>query len=492
MGRAPIIRRIVLSVLRNSKNPLRFSEIKADINKALNREVNDKSIVENLTYLVQEGLAEKFVKHNHIVYSLTKSYFSAQAKAMLDTLIEGSKTFDFYSGFEDQSPPYIAFVQKTQNPEIEKRIVYFAPEFLDWEEPISIIASRMLETINEMPVVVQEDIVRFFAYAYWCGVQEGIREYGFNETLPSAIKRCRDFALNTLLKAEEEWKDNRRVNAEKALIEILDLCDELISKSNLLDFLSFLREKTKTVKSLQGVILENVGRYLQGGERIWDGFLEFHELVLSGLNRSGLTPSGRKLGSSKYNERHFYGYSKVWDELIGRVLEPGENKWFNEVKGNSEENVQKVKACAECWEVIKELPFQSKVLITYAWGYPEVFLISDKSFLPWFEEWLEALKQGNLDHRSWIFDRIDKVAKAYRSVKSGKQPADDVIDLEHWTLRDVYLHHPKGKDADFWGEFLSLLNQRNEKIKAHTEGQALPKTRRQGNEKNQVEKTGTN
>jgi DNA-binding HxlR family transcriptional regulator len=457
MGRTPVIRRLVLNALRDSKNLLRFSEIREEIGKALSKKVNDKSIAENLTYLVKEGLAEKLVKSNHVVYRLTSNYFSTQAQDTLNVIFDQSKNFDFHYDFEGDNPPFMSYIQKTKYPYLQKETICFAPEIQDWAEPVGIIASRMLESLNELPVDTQESITRFFAFAYWVGVQRRIAQYTFGETLPETIKRCKDFAVKVLRRAEEEWKDTRRAKAEKALLDILELTNELATKDNLLDFLVFLKNKTSEVKNLQSIILENTGHYMQGGEKIWDCFLNFHDIVISALNLCDLIPNGRHIA---HTERHFFGYSTIWDEVIGRIIEPDLNEWFANIKGGIPDSIKAVKSNVGCLEEIKKLPFESKVLITYVWGYPDIFLIADKSFLPAFEEWLAALKQGNLDHRAWIFDRVDKVAKAYRRVKSGKEPANDIIDLEHWTLRDIYIHHPRGKDTDFWEELLKLLELR--------------------------------
>jgi hypothetical protein len=74
--------------------------------------------------------------------------------------------------------------------------------------------------------------------------------------------------------------------------------------------------------------------------------------------------------------------------------------------------------------VFSELPYQSRTVIVYLWGYPEVMMLSDKSVLPSFEERLQALKDGYLDHRPYLFeDEVEKtLLKALRNVKRGKPP----------------------------------------------------------------------
>ena len=462
VGRPPIVRRAIVSILRNSETPLRFSAIRQRAEEVLDRKVHDKSVAENLSYLVREGLAEKTVVDSHGAYRLTNSYFDAQIKSTLDSIIRKTKD-PMYTDLENDSYlPYVAFVQRTKKPEMGKGTIFFWPEsgMVQWGDPKAVIVSRMLETVNEMDAEVREGIAILLARTYWCGTRTMSREYGFSPLL-EAIRKNRDFASQCLKRAEEEWKNVKRANAERAILNILDVTSELITKPNLSEFLLFLRQNTLKIKMLQRDVLGNIGHYMSAGEKIWDSFLDFHEVVCSGLDAAGLIPRGRRRGSFRFKERHFYSYSEVWSDFIQHFLSRAVD-WYDDIRGEMDEVVPEIRAIAGYLDSIEQLPFQSKTVITYLWGCPEIFLASDKSFLPWFENWFEALKQGNLDHRTWIFDNIEKVYKAYRSVKRGKEPSHDLIDLdvEHWTLRDLYLYHPRGRDVDFWEELISELNAR--------------------------------
>lgn len=463
MGRPPIIRRAVVSILRNSDTPLRFSAIRKKAEEVLNRKVHDKSVAENLSYLVREGLAEKTVEGTHGAYKLTNMYFDAQIKSTLDSIIGRTKD-PMYTDLENDSYlPYVAFVQKTRKPEMDKGTVFFWPEsgMVHWGDPQAVIVSRMLETVNEMDAEAKEGIASLLARTYWCGTRTMVKEYGLGP-LPEVIRECTDFASQCLRRAEEEWNDVRRGNAERAILNILDVTSELVTRPNLSEFLLFLRKNTFKVKMLQREVLENVGHYMSTGEKIWDSFLDFHDVVCSGLSAAGLAPLGRRRGSLRFKERHFYSYSEVWSDFIQHFLSPVVDA-FDDIKGEMEDVVPEIRAIAGYLDIVRQLPFQSKTAITYLWGFPEIFLASDKSFLPWFENWFDALKQGNLDHRKWIFDNIEKVHKAYRRVKRGREPSHDLIDLDvgHWTLRDLYLYHPRGRDVDFWEELIGELNARS-------------------------------
>jgi len=469
MGRPAVIRQVIISILRNSEFPLRFSEIKQKVEELLNKKVHDKSIAENLSRLIQNGIVEKVIEGTHVAYRLTNNYFAAQIKSTVHSII--SKISDpMYADLEDESYlPYLAFIQKTKKPELNKGTIFFWPEsgMVEWDDPKAVIVLRMLETVNELDTEVKEGIVTFLARAYWCGTRTMIKKYGI-APLSEVISKNKDFASQCLKRATEEWKDVKRAKAEKAILSILNITSELITKPNLKEFLLFLWENSFKVKMLQREVLHNIGHYMSTGEKIFDSFLDFHKVVCSGLYAAGLTPVGRRRGSYRFKERHFYSYSNIWSDFIQRLL------WlfidrFRNINGEMEEEIPKIRAISRYLDYIKQLPFQSKVVITYLWGYPEIFLASDKSFLPWFEDWFQALKQGNLDHRVWIFENIEKVRRAYRAVKMGREPSPDLLDLDVglWTLRDLYLYHPRGRDLDFWEELLNELNARAEFTRAY-------------------------
>jgi hypothetical protein len=108
------------------------------------------------------------------------------------------------------------------------------------------------------------------------------------------------------------------------------------------------------------------------------------------------------------------------------------------------------------------LPFRSKMFVIYVWGYPEVFDVSEREILPKFELWFSALKDGRLDHLSWIFEKnsVATIINTLKEVKKGREPADGIIDIEPWTIRSLYLSHPRGKDESFWKDLLATICSR--------------------------------
>jgi len=459
VGRRPVVREAILRSLQNSRTALRFGEIREKVEGFLNKKVTDKSIAENLAYLLEVGLVEKCLNSPAYrpAYRLANNYYRLQSISTLQKLLQ-TENLDFYAEPEDEEdPPLIAFFQEHKE---EKNVIHFSSEhILSWRDPSKIFASRMLEAMNDYPTYVKDGITKLLAFAYWCGVKSKIEKYAF-KPLPEVIESSRKFAQKCLSKAEGEWQDPKRVEAEKALIEILNLCERLISKQNLKEFLIFLQENTPKVKILQGEIVKNLGHWLMGGEKIWDSFLDFHSVVITGLYAAGLISNERRRGSKNFRKRFFFAYSSVWNKFLKEILVACEE--FRDVKGERGDIIPKLKGYAQYLKNLEELPLKSKVIITYMWGFSEVFSMSDKSFLPLFEEWLTALNEGRIDHHSWIFENIGEVERACRAVKMGKAPRDVIIDPSSgmWTLRDIYLYHPRGKDYDFWVEILSALRGR--------------------------------
>ncbi|MHA1834859.1 MAG: hypothetical protein ACTSV7_12840, partial [Candidatus Baldrarchaeia archaeon] len=344
MGRPPVIRQVIISILRNSEFPLRFSEIKQKVEELLNKKVHDKSIAENLSRLIQNGIVEKVIEGTHVAYRLTNNYFAAQIKSTVHSII--SKISDpMYADLEDESYlPYLAFIQKTKKPELNKGTIFFWPEsgMVEWDDPKAVIVLRMLETVNELDTEVKEGIVTFLARAYWCGTRTMIKKYGI-APLSEVISKNKDFASQCLKRATEEWKDVKRAKAEKAILSILNITSELITKPNLKEFLLFLWENSFKVKMLQREVLHNIGHYMSAGEKIFDRFLDFHKVVCSGLYAAGLTPVGRRRGSYRFKERHFYSYSNIWSDFIQQLL------WlfidrFRNINGEMEEEIPKIRA----------------------------------------------------------------------------------------------------------------------------------------------------
>ena len=174
--------------------------------------------------------------------------------------------------------------------------------------------------------------------------------------------------------------------------------------------------------------------------------------------------------------RYLLSYSDVWDEIIPAIV----NQYALEdtlikISKNCD-TIGEMKKRAKYLISLMDLPFRSKMFVFYIWGYQEIFEISDRDFLPLFADWVSAaLKVGNLDHGSWIFknDTVLQIINAYKAVKKGTEPENGIIDMEPWTIGDLYSLHPMGKDPNFWRDLLVEINLRlkhmhqNERLSKH-------------------------
>ena len=87
-----------------------------------------------------------------------------------------------------------------------------------------------------------------------------------------------------------------------------------------------------------------------------------------------------------------------------------------------------------------------------------------KLFLVWrFEKWFEALRDGSLDHREYLFseENIKRLKLMIEDIRAGavkKNVLKAKIDKwEPWSLEDIYLNHPRGKDPQLYSEIKAEL-----------------------------------
>jgi len=217
-------------------------------------------------------------------------------------------------------------------------------------------------------------------------------------------------------------------------------------------------EISKLQKQLLALTYEN----LKAGEKIYDRFLDFHGCTLIGLQAAGLVPKTGELMFRFPRYRYFLNYSDLWNHFIFSIF----NRFnfddeFERINENMKQTLVKIKKHEEHLLSLMALPFRSKMVLVYLWGYPEIFHVSNKAFLPMFAEWFSALKAGYLDQRSWIFNEKSIIAliNALKAVRRDKAPPDGIIDLVPWTIKDLYEYHHRGKDVDFWEELLRELKR---------------------------------
>lgn len=470
MGRKPIIREAILNVLKASKEEsLRFIEIKEKVAEELGREaekVGDQNIVYNLSILIKNGEVEETSRDHKKAYCLSASFYKTKNKTVIKSLLDKANLGDFYPRFEDTThPPLTAYFGNLQEftQRVEKKpIQHFSTEFNDWSDPLDLINRRMLESYTDLDSEERTGITKLLAQAYWYGSQSLIKNFGLGP-LDEVLSKSKNFALQCIEKADKEWKDPKRIEAEKTIIQILDITSEILSKKNLNELFLFFGKQDLEIKKLQNRLLSLTGEFMAAGERIYDQFQEFHSCVLVGLDAAGLIPKNVKRENLNDKFRYLINYSDVWDKIIFSIITqyPLQEE-LETVNGDLDQTLIKIKEQKRHLFSFMDLPFRSKMFVVYFWGYPEVFEVSDRDFLPIFEQWLSALKEGYLDHRSWIFDKksVSTIITTLNEVKKGRVPADGIIDIEPWTIRDLFFFHPRGKDETFWKELLIAINTR--------------------------------
>jgi hypothetical protein len=163
--------------------------------------------------------------------------------------------------------------------------------------------------------------------------------------------------------------------------------------------------------------------------------------------------------------RHMLVASDVWDEFICSLFNVAdETGMISEIKGDLEESKENLRKHLHHLPALADLLKSRKFVAMYTWGFPEIDAEAERDFrFSEFDDWLNAVKTGRADHRTWLFEEktLARVRAAYRRVRSGRQPDDLRIDKENWTLKDIYRYHPRGKDPAFWEEVLEALKSRN-------------------------------
>jgi hypothetical protein len=471
MGRKPIIREAILNVLKKSNRSLRFKEIREGVTKELNRKdnaVGDQNISYNLTKLIEAGEVEQTSVEGKNAYSLSNSFYKVKNKVLIKSLVDKANLEDFLPRLEDETnPPLTAYFENFDNltqSVKEKKVQYFSSGLNNWSDPLDLINRRMLESYTDLEEEERRGIAGLLGHAYWYGVQSLINNFGLGP-LRDVLSRNKDFAFQCIEKAEKEWKDPKRVKAEKTIIQILDIVGEILLKNNLCELFLFYGKQNLEIKKLQGQLLALNGESMAAGERIYDSFQDFHSCVLVGLEAAGFIPRSIKKEYLPKQYRYLINYSDVWDQIISSIIFQFSTKQdLQKINGNLSQTLENIKNSEKYLYPFMDLPFRSKMFVVYAWGYPEVFDVSNRDFLPLFAEWFSALKEGHLDHRSWIFNKnsVETVINTLKEVKKGRVPPDGKIDIESWSVSDLYNFHPRGKDESFWRELLVEIDARLE------------------------------
>lgn len=480
MGRKPVIKPAIFIALGESENPLRFSELKKKIIQILNRKrLDDKQLHYNLTQLMDDGVVEKVLFNEKITYKLTTSYYEQQLKSTLLKLLSDMKVSQLHDSLDDDElPPHMVFLNppaydyKKNRPIDQLNRVEMSLSFgggpmevagesriiPSWNDPSGAISSIMLNDFyGLLSKREKSNTIKLIRWAYWAGVRERIEDNtSFN--LAESIKENKKFALNCIKKFKN---DHRRIEAEKTLLKILQITEKLFNINNLAELMSYINDKKDEHRHLLNKIIFSEG-VMAGGERLFLKFMEFGRMVSSGLYLAGILDGDSPYHQIDYRERFLFSSSKVWDDFFIHLIQDPfyypeySTPELEEIRGNLEESLDKVRKLKNYLKNILELPFKRKIAIIYLWGFPETFYLSNRGIIRTFAEWREALKNGRLYHRIWIFEEktLKRLRKAYNAVWRNTEPLPVRIDKEPWTLKDLYNFHPFGKDPAFWDDII--------------------------------------
>jgi len=315
----------------------------------------------------------------------------------------------------------------------------------------------MLEELDSPDL--KKKVVEFLAWAYWAGLHSFDLAKTAGEVEEGTLRFIEEAKLEEKARLGDA-KALKRLEAEKNVLAILSHVKAACEKRNLKELLEFIFSKKKEVEQLRDEIIRKTNcRYL-GGEDLFEHFFTFHEYALYGINGS----LRKKLGQQKLG--FFLTYHRVWDSFMQTLF--AENpEVLAEVEGDLGKAKSMVELYKEGLDVLCSLPSKCRCAVIYLWGFDDAMDLSSKSTVLEIEDWLNALKNGWLDHRLWLFreNTIKRVESVYRAVKRGNIPPKVSIDPpSSWTIRDIYLYHPRGRDPDFWVEILKELRKRRNAV----------------------------
>lgn len=200
--------------------------------------------------------------------------------------------------------------------------------------------------------------------------------------------------------------------------------------------------------------IRHLKEWVHNGEEIFDQFTRNPgKQIYLHLPLEGLPEADRKLLSST-----------VFNEFCRMILHLFRDI-ATEIKGSFEYAKEQIASYKNYLGNLLALFKQRRFIIIYLFNVPTSKEEEKLYKLPALQKWLNALQEGYLGHYSQISEEeiIKLVKRAYAYVKRGQPPPPVHIDLEPWTLRDIYELHPRGRDKKFWRELLDLLCKASEK-----------------------------
>ena len=477
MAPTPMIRNTILDVLTSAENPLSFSEIRQKTARLLARKaVDGKTISEGLTRLRKDRLAEREIVEGKSVWSLTSRYYVSSLQSSLRKLItrgvfnDVGKILD--NGMIDMTIPYTVFLIPPQD---VGEVANASSEWAvmpAWSSRGGGIACTLFNDYLCLNESVREGLRMLIMWAYWVGLKGYART-----TANDGIQQPNSHASRVFV--AEGRSDTSRIAGEQAGLGLTALTKELLAKENLREFLSFAAEKEMIVRDLQRISGECLGHNIVART--------FSDLTVDVGERffDGLSSVGQRKTLERLLPRHMFAARDVWTQFIRILLEAialsdeavGYSDEISRISGNLEESKKRLEYYCGYLQSLAQLMMRRKVAALYMWGFSDIDAEAEKSFkFSDFDDWLADVKNGNADHRVWLFEEktLRRVRRAYRSVMRGGQPPPQRIDKENWTLLDIYAYHPRGKDPKFWLDLIEALTSRNKPQNRQRRKQAVP------------------
>jgi hypothetical protein len=467
VGRTPILKNGILMLLEEAKEPVRPLEIRRQLERRLVKKIHPEAVAAALKALCEEDQIAKKLVHGKIVYEVSNQYHKQAVRNLLARIVESFGLEELEANFtwDKQRLPNVVYISPSPNDPYEtadQSDLRMSVD-VDWKTPSGGISSIICNDYLLLPPAVREGLANLILWCYWVAIQQEKRSHEIHgvklDSMEDRLKECLKFASSILKKAKEDG-DDRRIQTEEAIIRILNITLELLKKENLADFLGYADANIDHVKKEEATVLSTQGHFVAGGERIFHNLvIEKNDMVFYGL--SSVEERVGKLSGLKsiFKEPELSFDAAVWNDFVHFLIELSPPTSINDVKGSFEEAMERAKAYLQYLNDLIRLARRRQIAVIYLWNVP-VKKESEKYLkLPMFEEWLKALKMGELSHRVWLFEEntFKKVESAYRAVKRGRRPEPLKIDKEFWTLRDLYELHPKGKNPEFWYDIITAL-----------------------------------
>lgn len=466
MGRPPVLRKAILQVLRKAEKGLGLAELTLRVRKELAREVRENSVSNTLQPLVKAKDVVRYFADSTPVYALAGQLHVESLVNSVYSLIKGeaggnvSKLVD--NGLMTHSVPYTVFLVPPQD---EDDIMGRADVFrvVRWNSPAGGIASLLLNDFHCLESEERHGVTLLLEWAYWCG----IREYS-ERFVPRIDPRPLKSILQNLKRSIDGQVEKARANGdgnrekgERAVLEILELIEKLVEKQTLADFLTEAYAVKYRIEALHTIVRDAIDTHTSVGEQIFDDLVnETYAMTMCGLQAAGLWDS---ISDSLHG--HMLAAHDVWNSFVSSIiwadLEDGAD--LKNVRGNRITSRQKVRRHARHVDTLVRLMRARQVAALYLWGFPEVDVVAEKDYkLRDFDDWLEALENGQLDHRVWLFEertfRLLRVA--LKAVRDGRSPPPLRIDKEPWNLADLYKNYHRGGEVEFWEKLRDTLWER--------------------------------